>query len=192
MAKFFKKFNYIDFKIFNEVKAELCNNLLYEINIEPKYLAMLYLKHCDFCSNNGNNDTHIECINLNYGYQTCDVCYKKNIGKTYIKNWFVTNNFLPCKIFFNTILNSQETIKIQRTSGIFEDTWIIDWEGNLNYIIKEDNTEDIQIPIHKTLEDTCITRCQKNIYLSEICRFNKLNEREILDLFKNEFNKFKN
>jgi len=192
MAKFFKKFDYIDFKIFNEVKAELCNNLLYEINIEPKYLAMLYLKHCDFCSNNENNDTHIECINLNYGYQTCDACYKKNIGKTYIKNWFVANNFLPCKLFLNTILNSQETIKIQRTSGTFEDMWIIDWKGNLQYTIREDNTEDIQIPIHKTFEDTCITKCQKNIYLSELCRFNKLNEREILDIFKNEFNKFKN
>ena len=56
------------------------------------------------CLNNENNDTHIECINLNYGYQTCDACYKKNIGKTYIKNWFVANNFLPCKLFLNTIL----------------------------------------------------------------------------------------
>jgi hypothetical protein len=191
MAKFFKNYDYIDLKIFNEVRNGLGNEILDQLNIEPKYLAMLYLKHCDFCLNHADNDTHIECINLDYGYQTCDTCYKKNIGKTYIKNWFVKNNYLPCHLFHNTILYSQETVRVQRTSGIFEDMWVIDWNGNLQYIIRTDNTEDIRIPIHKTFEDTRLTKCQKNIYLSELCRFNNLDEVTILDLFKNELNKFK-
>ena len=52
-----------------------------------------------------------------------DLClynwYKKILEKL-IKNYVVTNNFLPCNLFINTILNSLETIKIQKIYGTFE------------------------------------------------------------------------
>ena len=74
MAKFFKNYNIINLKIFNEVESQVDKKSLNDFNIQPKYLAMLYLKHCDFCCNNDNEDTFINNLNFFYGYQICSKC----------------------------------------------------------------------------------------------------------------------
>lgn len=70
-----------------------------------------------------------------------DLClynrYKKILEKL-IKNYVVTNNFLPCNLFINTILNSLETIKIQK------------------YMV--------HLNIYKYIKHKKITRCQKYIF----------------------------
>ena len=194
MAKFFKNYDWIDLKIFNEVESKLDENEKFELNLEPKYLAMLYLKHCDFCLNEDDADTNIDTINLNFGYQTCDNCKKRNIGNTYVKKWMYDQKYLPLKFFDDSekIFNSKDNFRIQRTSGAFENNWFIDVFGHLQYTIREDETEDVLIPMYKASSNTEVRErgCNKDVYLSELCRFNNLSETETMNLFREKFNKF--
>ena len=163
--------------------------------MEPKYLAMIHMKYCDFCENEEGDDTNIESINFYYGYQVCPCCTKKNIGKTYIKKWFEDNNGLPGKHFLNyikenyTILNNN--LKIQRSSGMFEDDWYLDSEGIIKYTIKDDESEDILFPLYKSFDNARRRSITKTVYLSELSRFNtQLNESDIINKFKFVFEKF--
>ena len=193
MAKFFKNYDWIDLKIFNDVESKLNDKEKFELNLEPKYLAMLYLKHCDFCFNDENAETIIDLINLNLGYQTCENCNKKNIGKTYVKKWmfkkkYLSFNFIDCN---ETFFSSKNNYRVQRTSGTFENNWFIDLFGHLQYIIKEDGTEDILLPMYRVNDYEIRERgCNKDVLLSELCRFNDLNESEILTIFKEKFNEY--
>ena len=48
MAKFFKNYKTINLKILND---EISNTNDEELIIDPKYLGMTHLRHCDFCNN---------------------------------------------------------------------------------------------------------------------------------------------
>ena len=193
---FFKKYNFINLEILNNIIKNANESDKLDLHIEPKYLAMIHMKYCDFCDNEEDDDTYIESINFYYGYQVCPSCTKKNIGKTYIKKWFADNSSLPCNKFLNfikenyTILNIN--LKIQRSSGMFEDDWYLDSEGTIKYVIKDDESEDILFPLYKSFDNPRKRGITKTVYLSELCRFNtQLNESDIIKKFKLVFEKFK-
>ena len=190
MAKFFKNYNIINLKIFNEVESQVDKKSLNDFNIQPKYLAMLYLKHCDFCCNNDNEDTFINNLNFFYGYQICSKCDNKKIGETYIKNWYVKNKCLP--IEYINIFDVKQSYRIQRSSGIFEDEWNIDSQYHIQYTIKSDGSEDLLIPMYKAVYSPRDRSANKKIYLSELCRFNNLNESSVIKIFKDKFEEFQN
>lgn len=194
MAKFFKNYDWIDLKIFNDVESNLDEKEKFELKLEPKYLAMLYLKHCDFCLNDEDADTNIDTIDINFGYQTCNSCRKKNIGNTYVKKWLYDQKYLPVKFFDENekIFNSKDSFRIQRSSGAFEENWYIDIFEHLQYVTKEDESEDVFVPMYKASSNTEVRErgCRKYVYLSELCRFNNINENEIMILFKQKFQKF--
>lgn len=196
MAKFFKNYKTINLKILND---EISNTNDEELIIDPKYLGMTHLRHCDFCNNEENEDTYVDEVTFLFGYQTCKECSEKNIGITYIKKWYVDNNSLPFSYFISNNSKSHPLINnklftIQRSSGKFEKTWFIDFEKPLKYVINDN--EDILIPIYKSYDEDddefkYKRGVNKNVLLSELCRFNiLLNESEIINNFKSLFKKY--
>ena len=155
------------------------------------------MKFCDFCDNSDNTNTYVDEITFLFGYQTCDKCSKKEIGKTFIKKWYTDNNSLPFNYFLSNCpndhpLSENNCFKIQRTNGKFENNWFLDHEKPIKYIINDN--EDLLIPLYKGGYDEIDDKrgVNKNEYLSELCRFNsQLNESEIINIFKTLFEKFK-
>lgn len=199
MAKFFKNYNTINFKVLKDKINNLDKEDLKELNIKPKYLAMTHIKHCDFCYNEENKCTLVDEIKFLFGYQVCEKCSEKNIGKTFIKKWYVDNESLPFKYFISNsksfpLVENNKKLTIQRSSGKFEKNWLLDYEGPLKYIVNDN--EDILIPIYKSYdEDDDEFRYKrgvnKKVFLSEICRFNDfLDEGEIINSFKSLFIKY--
>lgn len=190
MARFFKDYDRINLKILNDVKNTLKEEDKNELNINPKYLAMIHIKHCDFCQNLDDKDTFTEEIKFYLGYQICDNCSNKNIGKTFIKLWYINNNCFPINYFSNNSnLLEIDKFRIQRSSGLFEDDWLLDEQNEICLIKKEDKSEDILIPLYKS--NKSIRSIYKNVLLSEICRFNNLDETKIIFKFKELFEEFK-
>ena len=191
MSRFFKNYDKIDLDIFNNVKKSLDSNEIKEININPKYLAMINIKHCDFCKNIKNEDTKTEQINFFYGYQICNDCSIKEIGKTFIKTWYIKNNHLPLEYFIkNSDLIKDKEYIITRSSGKIEKNWMLDLESELTLVKKDDLSEDLLLKLY--LNEPLLRSISKHIYLSELCRFNDLNEYEIILKFKELFKIFKN
>lgn len=191
MSRFFKNYDKIDLDVFNNVKKSLDDNEIKELDISPKYLAMINIKHCDFCENIKNEDTITEQINFFFGYQICNECSKKEIGKTFIKSWYIENNHLPLEYFMeNSDLIKDKDYIITRSNGKIEKNWMLDLESELTLIKKDDLSEDLLIKLYSN--EHLIRSITKHIYLSELCRFNDLNEYEIILKFKELFEIFKN
>jgi len=199
MAQFFKNYKIITLKILNDEISKKSKEEIINLNIQPKYLGMTHIKHCDFCNNQENKYTLTNEITFLFGYQTCINCSEKNIGITFIKKWYVDNNSIPFNYFISNYskshtLTENKNVTIQRTCGKFENTWVLDFENPLKYIINEN--EDILIPIYKTYSENddnfkYSRGLAKRVLLSELCRFNRLlDESEIINNFKKLFIKY--
>ena len=191
MARFFKNYDKIDLDIYNNVKKSLDDDEIEEISIIPKYLAMIDIKHCDFCENLKNEDTLSEEINFFYGYQICNDCSAKEIGKTFIKSWYIENNHLPLEYFMeNSDLIKDKDYTVIRSNGKIEKNWMLDLNSELSLIKKDDLSEDLLVKLYSI--GPLVRSITKHIYLSELCRFNNLNEYEIILKFKELFKIFRN
>ena len=191
MSRFFKNYDKIDLDVFNNVKKSLDDNEIKELDISPKYLAMINIKHCDFCKNVKNENTKTELVNFFLGYQICNDCSIKDIGKTFIKSWYIENNHLPLEYFMkNSDLIKDKDYIITRSNGKIEKNWMLDLESELTLIKKDDLSEDLLIKLYSN--EPLIRSITKHIFLSELCRFNDLNEYEIILKFKELFEIFKN
>ena len=196
MAKFFKNYNKINLDIFKKVKNCLTDEEFDQLNIEPKYLGMSHMKHCDFCNNSDDNYTTVDEITIMFGYQICNKCKERDIGKTFKNNWFIENKILTSNYFIDKLDESHLfkkdcTYRIQRSNGCFEDGWFLDSFDLIKYVIREDNTEDLLLPFYKSSIET--RSLHKTIYLSELCRFNStLHENNIMLKFKSLLEDFSN
>ena len=78
--------------------------------------------------------------------------------------------------------------KINKNVGslqeIFDDDWRVDTDRPIKYEISQENTEDILVPMYKSYDSPRLRTNNKNVYLSELCRFNNLNETDIINHFK--------
>lgn len=195
MAKFFKDYNKINLEILESTIENLSDDQSEVLKIGPKYLGMSHMKMCDFCPNVNQEDTLADEIVFLFGYQICDNCYKKDISKTFIKKWFINNNSLPIKFFFDNLEDSnefknQEDFRVQRTDLRIEDNWKIDSMELIKYKIRDDDTEDIEIPMYRSSDSK--RHIQKNVFLTELCRFNNnLSETKIINEFKRILKKLK-
>ncbi len=193
MAKFFKNYDRINLQIFNDVIEKLSDDELREINIQPKYLGMCSIKFCDFCPNDEDLNTSSDEISLLLGYQICKNCKNKNIGATFIQKWCVENKKIKMEDFISNLpndhlfVNDDTEYRIQRSDDSFEDNWLLDKFELAQYIIKDDGTEDVRIPMNR--ESKSRRHLHKFVFCSELCRFNTdLNETELIKIFKSILN----
>ena len=153
------------------------------------------MKRCDFCKNVDNEDTLADEIIFLFGYQVCNNCFNKDISKTFIKKWLIDNKTLNCKHFFKNIdqtneILTQEYFNVQRSNLDVENGWAIDNMEMIKYKIREDDTEDLEIPMYRPTEKK--RHIQKHVFLSELCRFNQnLSESKIINEFKRILSKLK-
>ena len=195
MAKFFKNYNQITIKIYDEISKNLSEEEIFELNIEPKYLGISHMKTCDFCDNPENKNTHVDEIIIMFGYQVCQNCKYKKISETLKNKWLIENKILPCDYFIKNlhedhILKRDEYYKIQRSDGIFDNDWMFDSFDLIKLAKRDDESEDLLIPFYKSNPE--IRSLHKKIYLSEICRFNNLSEVKMIQNFKRIIEKLKN
>ena len=195
MANFFINYSKIDLEILETTIKNLPDKESKELKIEPRYLGMSYMKRCDFCENIENEDTLADEIIFLFGYQVCNNCFNKDISKTFIKKWCIDNKTLTCKHFFKNIdktneILTQEYFNVQRSNLEIESGWAIDSMEMIRYKIREDNTEDLEIPMYRPTEKK--RHIQKHVFLSELCRFNpNLSELKIINEFKEILKKLK-
>ena len=196
MAKFFKNYNQITYKILEEVTNNISQDELEDIEIDPKYLGMTPMKHCDFCDNIKKENTRVDEITIMFGYQVCEDCERKKIGSAFKKKWCIKNKIITTEYFIKNLKDNHLFKKdipfcIQRTDGSFEEGWRLDTYDLVKYVITDEETEDLLLPFYKSSIRT--RTLHKFINLSELCRFNKeISESYIIDKFKSIIENYKN
>lgn len=196
MSKFFEDYNSIDVKIFKEVRNNLTGVEKKQISIEPKYLVMTHTHFCDFCDKIKNETTCIKEVKLLYGYQYCYQCEKKNIFNTYLNIWYIENNFLPIKILKknlpkNNFFDADREFIIERSDGRIDSGWRVEPYEIVKYIVTEEGSEDLMIPVYKSSLET--RELNKKYSLIELFRLNNLkDETLVIKNFKDEIEKLKN
>lgn len=130
--------------------------------IYPKRLVLINQKWCDFCNKQSNDSYTKELIYL-FGYQTCKNC--RNICQKQIDIYCKYNKEYSTIDFIRDFGLSGVKFNIQRTSGIIENNWEIDF------------TQFIKVRDNKYLIPMHALHIFKYVDLNILCNYNK----EIID-----------